>query len=159
MTFRTGISATSTVTPLPTAAPAWVRIGSLVLCLLGLAVSAYLTVEHYSHGATLACPESATINCVKVTTSRYATFLGMPVAVLGLAYYVVMTGLCTPPAWAARAQLLPRVRLVAAGAGVVAVVYLIWAELFRLDAICLWCTGVHVITIVLFAGITLAAAL
>jgi len=46
-----------------------------VLCLVGLAVSAYLTVEHYSSSTTLACPESATINCVKVTTSSYSELL------------------------------------------------------------------------------------
>jgi uncharacterized membrane protein len=31
------------------------------------------------------------------------------------------------------------------------VLYLIYTELFTLNAICLWCTSVHIITILLFA--------
>ena len=44
-------------------------------------------------------------------------------------------------------------------AGVAFVFYLVWAELFRIDAICLWCTVVHVSTVVLFAVVVLLAAL
>jgi uncharacterized membrane protein len=33
------------------------------------------------------------------------------------------------------------------------VIYLIWAELFRVGAICLWCTAVHVCTFGLFVTI------
>ena len=36
--------------------------------------------------------------------------------------------------------------------------YLVYTELFTLDAICLWCTGVHVITFLLFALIVFSAA-
>jgi uncharacterized membrane protein len=39
------------------------------------------------------------------------------------------------------------------------VVYLVWAELFRIDAICLWCTVVHALTIALFAVLALGVAL
>jgi uncharacterized membrane protein len=39
------------------------------------------------------------------------------------------------------------------------VFFLVWAELFRIDAICLWCTAVHVITVVLFGVLVFAAAL
>jgi uncharacterized membrane protein len=39
------------------------------------------------------------------------------------------------------------------------VVYLVWAELFRIDAICLWCTVVHALTVAPFAVLVLAAAL
>ncbi len=28
--------------------------------------------------------------------------------------------------------------------------YLVWAELYRIHAICLWCTAVHVLTFVLW---------
>ena len=31
------------------------------------------------------------------------------------------------------------------------VLYLIWAELFRINKICPYCTGVHVLTFILFA--------
>lgn len=119
----------------------------LVIALIGLAVSVYLTIEHYTSSTALACPETGTINCAKVTTSQWASIAGVPVAVLGLAYYVVITALVLPPLWQRRA--LDRVRLAVAGAGVVMVVYLIWVELFRVNAICLWCTVVHVCTVAL----------
>jgi uncharacterized membrane protein len=35
--------------------------------------------------------------------------------------------------------------------GAAFVLYLIYTELFTLDAICPWCTSVHVITLLLFA--------
>jgi uncharacterized membrane protein len=140
-------------------APGWAVISSLVLALVGLGASAYLTFEHYSASTTLACPESSTINCVKVTSSTYADVLGVPVALLGLLFYVGLTALCLPVAWRASNPWVARARLVAAASGVVFVLYLVWAELFRIEAICLWCTVVHVATVALFAVIVLAAAL
>ncbi len=41
-------------------------------------------------------------------------------------------------------------RLGLAGIGALAVVYLLYVELFVVDAICLWCTAVHVLTFALF---------
>ena len=31
--------------------------------------------------------------------------------------------------------------------------YLVWAELFRIHAICLWCTVVHVLTFALWVAV------
>jgi hypothetical protein len=45
--------------------------------------------------------------------------------------------------------------LVAATSGVALVMWLVYVELFRLDAICLYCTAVHVITVLLFITIAL----
>lgn len=126
-------------------------VGSLVLAVLGLALSTYLTVEHYTAGTTLACPESATINCAKVTTSAWSHVGPVPVAVLGLAYFVVMTALCLPWAW--RIPLLELPRIAGAVVGVLTAIYLVWVELFRVDAICRWCTAVHVVTLLLLGAV------
>jgi uncharacterized membrane protein len=37
------------------------------------------------------------------------------------------------------------------------VLYLVYTELFTLDAICPWCTSVHVITFLLFALVVVSA--
>lgn len=124
---------------------------SLVFALVGLGISVYLTVEHYTASTLLACPESATINCAKVTTSRWSHVLGVPVAVLGLAYFVVMTALLVPAAW--RRRSLDPIRVTGAGIGAAMVVYLVYIELFRVDAICLWCTGVHVCTVLMLGAV------
>ena len=142
-----------------TSAPRWARLGSLILAVGGLAVSAYLTVEHYSSSTTLACPETGVVNCVKVTTSSYSTVAGVPVALLGLLFFAGMSVLCSSVAWRSAGPWVGRARLAGAVAGVVMVVYLVWAELFRIDAICLWCTVVHALTIALFAVLVLEAAL
>ncbi len=72
---------------------------SLLFAVLGLAASTYLTIEHFSASTVLACPESATINCTKVTTSKWSHIVGIPVALLGLLYFVVLVALCLPFAW------------------------------------------------------------
>lgn len=124
---------------------------SLLVSLVGLAASVYLTIEHFSSSTSFACPESATINCVKVTTSQWSHIAGIPVAVLGLAFFAVTTVLCTPVAW--RLVALDRVRVAAAAVGVVSALYLIYIELFRVDAICLWCTAVHLCTLLLLGAV------
>ena len=128
-----------------------VGVWALVPAVLGLAAATYLTIEHFTSSLTLACPESSTINCQKVTTSSYSHLLGVPVALGGAIYFVVMLALLSPPAWAVRA--LDPVRVIAATLGVVSVLYLVWAELFRIDAICLWCTVVHVCTVWMFGAV------
>lgn len=126
------------------------RLVAVAAALVGVALSAYLTAEHYSHGTTFACPESSAINCLKVTTSRWSVIAGIPVAVLGLAYFVVMTGLLfsrTGNRWIAL------LRIAAAGVGVAMALYLVSIELFEVNAVCLWCTGVHLVTLVLFGAV------
>lgn len=122
-------------------------LASFVVSVLGLAISAYLTVEHFSSSTSFACPESATINCVKVTTSQWSHVASVPVAVLGLVFFAGMTVLCSPFAW--RVPTLDPLRVLGAIVGVLSALYLVWIELFRVDAICLWCTAVHVCALAL----------
>jgi uncharacterized membrane protein len=70
-----------------------------------------------------------------------------------------MTVLSLPPLWRTSSPWPGRLRLAAVIVGVVFVCYLIWAELFRIDAICLWCTVVHALTLVLFALVLIREAL
>jgi uncharacterized membrane protein len=133
------------------AVPRWIQAATLALSLAGLGISAYLTISHYLTPATLACPDTGIVNCAKVTTSPESVILGIPVALLGLLFYVFMAAITTPRAWRGHAPLLRRARVGGLVAGVAFAVYLIYTELFTLDAICLWCTAVHVITVALFA--------
>jgi len=124
--------------------------GSL-LALVGLGLSVYLTVAHYSSARVLACPEHGPIDCTKVTTSSYAVQHGVPLVVLGLGFFVVTVILQAPPLWARAGRALRAARMTVAAVGAVSALWLIWVELFRLDAICLYCTGVHAVAIALFA--------
>jgi uncharacterized membrane protein len=105
----------------------------------------------------LACPDTGAVNCAKVTTSSQSEIFGvLPVADIGLAYFVVLTALCTPWAWRSARPELRWARLVAVAAGVGMVVYLLYAELFQIDAICIYCTVVHAVTVGLFAAVVMA---
>ena len=140
-------------------APRWFQLTALVLALGGLGVSVYLTIAHYLAGQlTLACPATTHINCEKVTTSAQSLVFGIPVALLGLAFYVFMVAATSPWAWRSQLPALRWARLGSVIAGMVFVLYLIYTEVFTLNlTICLWCTSVHVITFVLFGLVVFAA--
>ena len=138
--------------------PRWIVPSTLLASAAGLGVSTYLTIAHYTATVSLACPETSTINCEKVTTSPESVVFGIPVAVLGLAYFVAMVGLNSPWAWRSAAPPVRWLRLGAAATGVCFVVWLVYAELFDVDAICLWCTSVHIINLILFSLIVMGTA-
>jgi uncharacterized membrane protein len=142
----------------PPGAPAWLRWATLMLSLGGLGVSIYLTIAHFNTSVTLACPATSTINCEKVTTSPQSYVFGIPVAVLGLAFYVFMVAANSPWAWRSAWPPLRWARVGSVVAGILFVLYLVYTELFTIGAICLWCTSVHVITFFLFGLIVFAAA-
>jgi uncharacterized membrane protein len=122
-------------------------------------LTAYLTVTHYTDPTALACPDTGIINCTAVTTSSWSVFLGVPVALLGLLWALGMTVLNFPWAWRSSTPLIAQTRLAMSGTGAVAVLYLIYIELFRVDAICLWCTAVHLTAIALLAVNLIARSL
>jgi uncharacterized membrane protein len=139
--------------------PAWLPVVSLALAVAGLLVAGYLTIEHFTASTTLACPETGVVNCTKVTTSEQSKVLGIPVALLGLVFFVPMVVACLPRFWRDPRPAVRYARLGLATAGVVFVAYLVYAELFVIDAICLWCTAVHVLTVALFAVVAFGSAL
>lgn len=133
--------------------PAWLVPTTLALTLVGLLTSAYLTFEHFTGNATLACSVNGPIDCAKVTTSQWAYLFGIPVAVLGLVFFVVTLGLVLPAVWRRSEAWLDRLRAGWLTVGLAMVLYLVWAELFRIRAICLWCTVVHVVTFLLWIAV------
>ncbi len=129
----------------------WQPIVTLALCLFGLGVSTYLTITHFDTHVSLSCPAGGgVINCEKVTTSPQSYVFGIPVATLGLGFFVPMLVLCLPVAWHARHASVHWARLALSVTGVGMIIYLISMELFVIKAICLWCSSVHIITFVLF---------
>ena len=140
------------------ALPRWIIPTSVGLSTLAVGLTSYLTVTHYTDPATLACPNVGIINCTAVTTSSWSVILGVPVALLGLLWAVGIAALTSPRAWRSPARWFDAARLATSGTGAIVVVYLVYVELFRVDALCLWCTGVHFAAIALF-GVTLVARL
>jgi uncharacterized membrane protein len=144
--------------PTTTTAPLWLQLVTWVLALAGLGVSIYLTIAHFTDKPLAGCSESGLVNCTKVTTSPQSYVFGIPVAVLGLAFYVFAVAIMSPWAWRATRREIHLARLASLVIGIGFVLYLIYAELFIVGSICLYCTSVHVITFVLFVLTVIAAA-
>jgi len=141
------------------AVPLWFQLTTWVLALAGLGVSIYLTVAHFTSPRILVCSEKGFVNCAAVTTSPESMVFGIfPVAVLGLAFYVFMAAVTSPWAWRARWPAIRWARFGSVIAGMVFVLYLLYTELFTLNAICLFCTVVHIITFLLFGLIVFSFA-
>lgn len=146
--------------PTPEGPPRWVQLSSLALAIIGLGISIYMTVEHFTGNGTLACSGHGLVNCALVTTSPESMVFGVfPVAVLGLAFYVFMVPATTPWAWRSRRREIALARLASTVVGVGFILYLIYVELIQVGAICLWCTGVHVVTFLLFVLVAMSAAI
>jgi len=142
--------------------PLWFQLVTLLLAVLGLATSAYETYAHFSGSNHLAgCPiGKGTFNCFAVITSPQSMVFGVfPVAVLGLIFYVVVTALMTPWAWRLQRREVGLLRLAAMITGMGFAMYLIYAEVVQIGQICEYCTGVHIITFLLFCFTVVAAAL
>jgi uncharacterized membrane protein len=146
--------------PSTATAPLWMQLLTFALALAGLGVSIYLTIAHFTESALLGCSESGLVNCTKVTTSPQSYVFGIPVAVLGLAFYVFAVAAMSPWAWRWqwRRREVALIRLASAVIGIGFVIYLVYAELFEIGSICLYCTSVHVLTFILFGLIAFAAA-
>ncbi|HEV7663074.1 MAG TPA: vitamin K epoxide reductase family protein [Chloroflexota bacterium] len=111
---------------------------------LGFGISLYLAIVHYAQGqVSLACATTGVINCEQVTSSAESMIGPVPVAVLGIAWFglcLVLLAVRPRPLWL----------LIWTGIGVGFVFYLIYAELFLIGAVCLWCTAVHLLVLALF---------
>jgi uncharacterized membrane protein len=134
----------------------WPGLIGTIASLAGMGVAGYLTYEHYTGSTSLVCSDKGIVNCLAVTTSSYSRVGGVPVAVLGLVFFAVMLALQLPAMWNRDEPVIRKGRVAWSVVGVGTVVYLLYAELFRIDAICLWCTAVHVLTLVVFVSTVIA---
>ena len=123
---------------------AWLLL--VLLSIAGLGASGYLTYSHYADKPT-ACAGIG--SCEYVQTSEYSEILGVPVALLGLLFFVAFGALALvrlvrgpdDPDWAQPAAFSMTL------GGTAFVSYLTYVELFVIDAICPWCVATAVITV------------
>lgn len=119
-----------------------------ILSLAGIPIAGYLTWVHFDTNA-LVCGLG---DCHTVQTSEFATVGSVPVALLGLAMYLLILGCMLA------AMLNPDLEfsatLMAFGvalAGTIFAAYLTWIEIAVIHAICQWCVASAILTIVLTA--------
>lgn len=126
-------------------------IAIVAVALLGVGISVYLTVAHYTQTAP-ACLGVGAIDCSAVTTSSFSLVPGteIPITFLGLLWFFVSgtAGFAIltdrEPSW------LRVAHLAWVGAGLLVVLYLVYAELVVINRICEWCTAVHVLVLTTF---------
>ena len=125
-----------------------------LLALIGLFVSLYLTLYKLGIIGTITCTVGS---CETVQTSRWATFLGLPVAAWGLGFYAMMLGLAL--AWLSErfedSPALATALLVAGIWGALFSAWLTYLELFVIHAICQWCV-VSAVVATAMAGVIVA---
>src|SRR3954449_1474406 len=126
------------------------RTATVLVALIGLGIATYLTVVHYA-GAAPVC--AIAHGCATVQKSHYAELLGVPVALLGgLAYVGILASLVRED---------EAFRTAGAALAIVGVAFsgwLIFVEVFKLHAICIWCVG-SAICMALLAILTTARLL
>lgn len=109
-----------------------------VLALVGLFVALYLWFYKIGVIGNLQCGSGS---CEYVQTSPYGTLLGVPVAFYGVVGYAVLFGVALVglrPGFLAHPG-PTRVLAVLATGGVLFTLYLVYVELFVIQAICRWC--------------------
>jgi Predicted membrane protein len=122
---------------------------ALVASLAGIGISIYLTVVHYST-IPLACPAGAVINCENVLSSSFAVIggSGVPTSASGIVWFAASAGLALALSLGGRPQ-LARVQLAWSAIGLVTVVYLVYVEIVKLGAVCIWCSAAHVLVVLI----------
>ncbi|HEY2594965.1 MAG TPA: vitamin K epoxide reductase family protein [Chloroflexota bacterium] len=124
------------------------RTWPAVLGVAGLLISAYLVGTHYfSDQVPLACATGGIVDCEQVTNSAQSMVGPLPVALLGLVWFCVFLGILAIRTLWPQALML---QVAWSIAGLLTVFYLVYAELFLIGAICLWCTAIHAIVVGLF---------
>jgi uncharacterized membrane protein len=119
------------------------------LALAGIFLALYLTLYKLGYIGHLACGLGS---CERVNTSRWATFLGLPVAAWGVGFYVVTFAVAlwgTSATWAERRE--PSVVLVfLTTVGLVFSAWLTYLELYVIGAVCRFCVGSAALVTLLF---------
>jgi uncharacterized membrane protein len=121
-----------------------------VLAAAGLLISAYLSWVHFV-GVDPVCVGGSG-GCETVQSSRYATVLGVPVAVLGIIGYA---GLLLSAAM--RSEVGVYLGFLFALVGTLFSAYLTYLEIFVIHAICQWCVASASIMVAALICASLAA--
>lgn len=109
-----------------------------LVALAGAFVALYLTLYKLGYIGTLVC---AVGSCETVQTSKWATFLGIPVGAWGVGYYVVVFLIALVGLRASLSEHVGLSQLLAGltGFGLTFSLWLTYLELYVIHAICMWC--------------------
>lgn len=129
---------------------------SFLFVLLGIGISVYLTQQHYAvlktgfTGKTF-CNINPYLNCDIVLSSRYSKVATLPLAGLGLVFYLYLLGSLIggrmAPDSAPSIYGLPFLMLLFA---VALSLFLAYVSLYQLRSFCIFCSALYLVNLVLF---------
>ncbi len=115
--------------------PNWIIFAFIAVSLIGLADSSYLTAKHYL-GTPINC--SIFNGCDIVTTSSYSVILGIPVALMGVLFYLsflLLTIFYIDSKNEKTLEFVARFSVI----GVIASSWFLFLQIFIIKALCLYC--------------------
>ena len=120
-----------------------------MLALAGIFVATYLLLYKLGMIGHLTCCIGS---CETVNTSKWATFMGLPVAAWGVGFYIGMFALAMLSTGERYDGSVAMSKALAglAATGVVFSAWLTYLELFRIHAICQWCVISAILVTVIF---------
>ncbi len=120
-----------------------------VLALAGIFVALYLLLYKLGMIGQLNCSVGS---CETVNTSKWATFLGFPVAAWGVGFYLGMfvLALLSVQQRYADSRSMSQALLLFSGTGVLFSAWLTYLELFVIHAVCQWCVVSAIIVTAIF---------
>jgi uncharacterized membrane protein len=117
----------------------------LIIALLGFTDASFLTIEHFRN----AIPPCTTAGCETVLTSSYSTMFGIPVALFGMIYYLIIAiGIFAHIEGKHEPSL--RTVLLLTVCGFIMSVWFVAAQAFLIHSWCLYCLGSATISTILF---------
>ncbi len=119
---------------------------ALVLSLIGFLDTLYLTYEHFT-GSAVNC--ALLTGCDKVLTSQYSTIIGIPLALLGMIYYLVVLALATHLVQSGLKKVF-NLMLLVISCGFLFSLWLVFLQIFVLKALCTYCLISALDTTILF---------
>ncbi len=128
-----------------------IYVGLLLLALVGFGDATYLAREHFSQSIPPCTTHVLPIltDCGKVLRSEYAQIAGIPLALLGMAHYLVM--MCWLFWWGLRKSILAaRLAVLQATVGFGFSVFLVYLQIWVIKAICLYCMGSAFVSTIIF---------
>ena len=132
------------------------RTPLMLFALLGLAASLMSSYVHYNlltdPSFTSFCDVNATVSCTQAYLSAYGSFLGVPVAVLGVLFFALVLAIAALSGrkTAQAGESAPAYIFALSTIGLAFVLYLGYAAFFVLHSFCILCVVTYVAVIALF---------
>jgi uncharacterized membrane protein/protein-disulfide isomerase len=128
----------------------------LAFAALGLGAASISSVVHYklltTPGYTSFCDVNATVSCTQAYLSPYGSFAGVPVAVAGVFFFLLIF-LLVAMGGAEKSRVreaVPGYVFALSTIGLAFALYLAWASYFQLKTFCMLCAATYVAVIALF---------